>query len=130
MVCPPGRRGGPAAGPCSGGGPVGRAAADPVHPRGNRRRVPEDSGPERGQRSPAKGNPRPAAAPPSEGILTRMALPADVVAQVRRRANFACEYCGASEADTAGELTVDHYRPRTRGGTDDLGNLLYCCYRC
>jgi hypothetical protein len=59
-----------------------------------------------------------------------MALPADVVAQVRQRANFACEYCGASETDTAGELTVDHYQPRACGGPDDLGNLLYCCYRC
>jgi hypothetical protein len=59
-----------------------------------------------------------------------MALPADVVAQVRQRAHSACEYCSASEVDTAGELTVDHYQPRARGGTDDLSNLLYCCYRC
>jgi hypothetical protein len=59
-----------------------------------------------------------------------MALPADIVEQVRRRANFACEYCGAREVDSAGQLTVDHYQPRARGGNDDLDNLLYCCYRC
>jgi hypothetical protein len=49
---------------------------------------------------------------------------------VRQRANFACEYCGVLEADTAGELTVDHFQPSTRGGSDDLSNLLYCRYRC
>jgi hypothetical protein len=54
----------------------------------------------------------------------------DIVEQVRRRANFACEYCGVKETDSAGQLTVDHYRPRTRGGSDGFDNLLYCCYRC
>jgi hypothetical protein len=50
--------------------------------------------------------------------------------QVRHRANFACEYCGVSETDSGGLLTVDHFRPRSLGGSDDLENLLYCCYRC
>jgi hypothetical protein len=59
-----------------------------------------------------------------------MTFPAELLAQVRQRANFACEYCGVTETDSAGQLTVDHYRPQTRGGTDELGNLLYCCYRC
>ncbi|HZP82505.1 MAG TPA: hypothetical protein VFB21_12765 [Chthonomonadaceae bacterium] len=30
--------------------------------------------------------------------------------QVRQRANFACEYCGVTETDTASLLTIDHYR--------------------
>lgn len=59
-----------------------------------------------------------------------MTFPAEILAQVRQRANFACEYCGVTETDSAGQLTVDHYRPRTRSGTDELENLLYCCYRC
>jgi len=50
--------------------------------------------------------------------------------QIRQRANFACEYCGISEIDSGGLLTMDHFRPRTLGGGDDLDNLLYCCYRC
>jgi hypothetical protein len=54
----------------------------------------------------------------------------DIRQQVRERANFACEYCGVTETDTGGELTVDHFQPRVCGGTDDLDNLLYCCYRC
>lgn len=59
-----------------------------------------------------------------------MTVPLELGEQVRQRANFACEYCGASEIDSGGLLTVDHFRPRTLGGGDDLDNLLYCCYRC
>ena len=59
-----------------------------------------------------------------------MTISPHVVEQVRQRAKFACEYCGVLEADTGGELTVDHFQPSTRGGSDDLSNLLYCCYRC
>jgi len=54
----------------------------------------------------------------------------DIREQVRRRANFACEFCGVTETDTGGELTVDHYQPRAKGGDDSLENLLYCCPRC
>jgi hypothetical protein len=49
---------------------------------------------------------------------------------VRERAKFACEFCGVSETDTGGRLTVDHFRPKSKGGTDDLSNLIYCCVRC
>jgi HNH endonuclease len=59
-----------------------------------------------------------------------MTVSADLWEQVRRRADFACEYCGVTETDVGGQLTVDHFRPQARGGADDLGNLLYCCHRC
>lgn len=59
-----------------------------------------------------------------------MTLPADLWEAVRRRADFACEYCGVTETDVGGQLTVDHYHPQARGGADDLGDLLYCCHRC
>lgn len=49
---------------------------------------------------------------------------------IRQRAHFACEYCGVSEADTGGELTIDHFQPRAKGGSDEIANLLYCCIRC
>lgn len=55
---------------------------------------------------------------------------ADIRDQVRRRANFACEFCGVTEVDTGGRLTIDHFQPRTKGGSDNLDNLLYCCVRC
>jgi len=57
-------------------------------------------------------------------------LPLELRQRVRVRANFACEFCGVGEADTGGELTVDHFHPHAAGGSDDPDNLLYCCYRC
>src|SRR5437764_947099 len=59
-----------------------------------------------------------------------MTVPADLAEFVRQRANLACEFCGVTESDSGGRLTVDHFQPQTRGGTDDQDNLLYCCYRC
>jgi hypothetical protein len=49
---------------------------------------------------------------------------------VRQRAHFACEYCGLREADVSGELTVDHFQPTSKGGSDALENLIYCCIWC
>ncbi|MCS6774180.1 MAG: HNH endonuclease [Thermoflexales bacterium] len=49
---------------------------------------------------------------------------------VRCRANFRCEYCGVSEDEAGGELTVDHFVPLSKGGTNDLENLVYSCSRC
>jgi 5-methylcytosine-specific restriction endonuclease McrA len=50
--------------------------------------------------------------------------------QVRQRARYACEYCDVTESDSGGELSVDHFQPKTKGGEDTLDNLLYCCPRC
>ncbi len=50
--------------------------------------------------------------------------------KVRQRANFSCEFCGVDETDTGGQLTIDHYRPKSKGGDNSLDNLLYCCIRC
>lgn len=50
--------------------------------------------------------------------------------QARQRAGFACEYCGVTETDTAGELTLNHVQPQSKGGSDELDNLLLCCHRC
>jgi hypothetical protein len=50
--------------------------------------------------------------------------------QVRERAEFACEYCGVSETDSGGELTIDHYQPQSHNGSDEIDNLVYCCIRC
>lgn len=49
---------------------------------------------------------------------------------VRQRAGFACEFCGITETDAGGELTIDHYHPSAKGGSDDPSNLVYCCSRC
>jgi hypothetical protein len=49
---------------------------------------------------------------------------------VRLRYERRCGYCGVSEVDTGGELTVDHYHPVTAGGGDSDDNLVYACFRC
>lgn len=59
-----------------------------------------------------------------------MSIPAETRLYVRQRAALACEYCGVTENDTAGELTIDHYHPQSLGGADTVDNLLYCCQRC
>jgi hypothetical protein len=59
-----------------------------------------------------------------------MSVTAEIREQVRTRAGFACEYCGVTETDSAGELTVDHFYPQVLGGADTLENLIYCCPRC
>src|SRR5437660_1143891 len=38
---------------------------------------------------------------------------------------------GPGGATSAGaELTVDHFQPRSKGGSDALDNLVYCCPAC
>ncbi len=59
-----------------------------------------------------------------------MSISAEMRRQVRQCANFACEYCGVTEIDSAGELTLDHFLPQSKDGADTLDNLLYCCPRC
>jgi hypothetical protein len=59
-----------------------------------------------------------------------MSSPIEQRAYVRQRANFACEYCGITETDVGGELTVDHIHPQAKGGANDLDNLVYYCVRC
>jgi HNH endonuclease len=49
---------------------------------------------------------------------------------VRERYAFRCGYCGVSEADVGGELTVDHFRPVVAGGDESDENLVYACARC
>ena len=40
----------------------------------------------------------------------------------------ACQYCGV--VLTAGELTLDHVIPRSRGGLSTWENLVACCHDC
>jgi hypothetical protein len=49
---------------------------------------------------------------------------------LRERYSFRCGYCGVHEHQIGAELTVDHFQPRSRGGTDDADNLVYCCHAC
>ncbi len=49
---------------------------------------------------------------------------------LRRRFDFRCGYCGLSETDKGGTLSLDHFQPQSRGGSDDLTNWVYACRIC
>jgi len=49
---------------------------------------------------------------------------------VRHRYEYRCGYCGISETEAGGELTVDHFQPVSAGGPDENDNLVYACFRC
>ncbi|MCC6555588.1 MAG: HNH endonuclease [Polyangiaceae bacterium] len=57
-------------------------------------------------------------------------MPDELRAQVRERFHARCAYCGVHEEDVGSTLTVDHHRPRARGGTSEAENLVYACARC
>ena len=45
------------------------------------------------------------------------------------RDNFRCQYCGKSVSDGA-VLEADHIIPRSKGGLDEMGNLITACWDC
>jgi HNH endonuclease len=59
-----------------------------------------------------------------------MTLSPDLREYVRQRASCACEFCGVSEIDVGGMLTLDHFQPRSQGGADTVENLVYACANC
>ena len=50
--------------------------------------------------------------------------------RIRQYYQYRCGYCGVSEVDAGGELTVDHFQPVSAGGGDSDDNLVYACVRC
>jgi hypothetical protein len=59
-----------------------------------------------------------------------MSIAATLREQVRRRAQGACEFCGTSEISIGNLLTIDHFQPQSKGGSDDIENLIYACIAC
>lgn len=48
--------------------------------------------------------------------------------EVFKRDNFQCQYCGKEAPNVV--LEVDHIEPKSKGGTDDLLNLITSCFDC
>jgi hypothetical protein len=59
-----------------------------------------------------------------------MVISAEIREEVRRRFAYCCGYCGVHENEAGSALEVDHFQPRSKGGTDELDNLIYCCSAC
>ncbi len=45
---------------------------------------------------------------------------------ILRRDGYKCAYCGRSDLP----LTIDHVKPKSRGGEDDWSNLITACLPC
>lgn len=45
--------------------------------------------------------------------------------KVFERDNYQCQYCGSEN-----NLTIDHIKPRSRGGLDIPSNLVTACFKC
>lgn len=50
--------------------------------------------------------------------------------RVLLRDNFTCVYCGRNPKEDGVKLEVDHIIPKSRGGTDDIDNLVTACWEC
>lgn len=48
--------------------------------------------------------------------------------EVFKNDNFTCQYCGKKPPDAI--LEVDHIIPTSKGGSDDISNLLTSCFDC
>ena len=48
--------------------------------------------------------------------------------EVFKRDGFQCVYCGKTPPEVI--LEVDHIEPVSKGGTDDLNNLVTACFDC
>jgi 5-methylcytosine-specific restriction endonuclease McrA len=59
-----------------------------------------------------------------------MSITAEDRQAIRELYGRCCGFCGVSESDIGGELQIDHYRPVTRGGSDEPDNLVYACVHC
>lgn len=59
-----------------------------------------------------------------------MAVSIEVRELLRVRYDYKCGYCGVSEASIGGLLEVEHFQPLSKGGTDNIENLVYACTVC
>ncbi|MFB2876057.1 HNH endonuclease [Floridanema aerugineum] len=50
--------------------------------------------------------------------------------EVRKRANYLCEYCHTSERWQCIPFTVDHVIPLSKGGLNSIDNLALACFHC
>ena len=49
-----------------------------------------------------------------------------IIKAVFKRDNYTCQYCGK----VGGKLETDHIIPFSKGGTDDMDNLVTACRKC
>jgi len=57
-----------------------------------------------------------------------MAISKKIRFEVFKRDGFACAYCGKTPPTVT--LEVDHIDPKSKGGKDDINNLITACFDC
>ena len=60
--------------------------------------------------------------------MAREQIPKTIRFEVFKRDKFTCQYCGASAPDVI--LEIDHIQPVSKGGTNELLNLVTSCRNC
>lgn len=60
--------------------------------------------------------------------MARKPLSKTIRFEVLKRDSFRCQYCGASAPDVL--LHVDHIKPASKGGENDIINLITACQKC
>ena len=50
--------------------------------------------------------------------------------KILRRDYFKCIYCGRSSIEDGVKLHIDHIKPKSKGGTDLISNLVTSCSKC
>ena len=61
-------------------------------------------------------------------MAKRKNLSKSVRFEVFKRDSFTCQYCGKSAPDVV--LEVDHIIPVSKGGDNDISNLITSCFEC
>jgi hypothetical protein len=58
-----------------------------------------------------------------------MAISSDKKHKVFMKTFYHCGYCGKIINEPS-DLTLDHMKPKAKGGTDEMNNLIGCCKSC
>jgi hypothetical protein len=61
--------------------------------------------------------------------LTRKEARKQWIESIKRAWNYRCAYCGKPPIDDL-SLTIDHIRPKSRGGPDRTNNITPACVSC
>ena len=61
-------------------------------------------------------------------MAKRKDIPKRVRFEVLKRDKFTCQYCGRQAPDVV--LNIDHITPVSKGGTNDITNLVTSCFDC
>jgi hypothetical protein len=60
--------------------------------------------------------------------MTRKTITKKIRFEVFKRDSFKCQYCGSSAPDVI--LHIDHIEPVSKGGDNDITNLITSCFDC